>query len=454
MSVRNLTNTSGGSVSKASIGLGNVENFSKSQLLASPTLTGDTTVTGNLTVQGITTSVQTQTVADNKITLNNGETGAGVTAGIAGILVDRGTLPDYRFIFQESNQTFRAGEIGSEQALATREDIPSDGSVPVWDAATSRLRTDIGLTASEVTQLKNINDQIISTVSWQYVAMMNQDVSTGSTPSLFSLTLRADSSAISFDDGSGQILSITSAPRLSSGEYNIPDAGTFADFVMTQGAQVINGDKRFNNTVVSVDGFAIQKGETAVPVASPELVQMLIEYPLQTGASTLAGTTFYQGYIGHINKAAIITRIRYFIATGSSGVMNICIYQRPTGSSANSAIGLATASLVAHVRHTEGVTGGNTVWLTSGTGILSPGVVYVLWARESGDHTYHTWANSANPALNGADVGAGFAPYSFTTATAASTEPLATFDPYNTGDVTATSDNNALILRLVVQDVS
>lgn len=54
---------------------------------------GDVTISGNLTVLGDTTSLNVATleVEDNMITLNKGESGAGVTAGTAGIEVDRGT---------------------------------------------------------------------------------------------------------------------------------------------------------------------------------------------------------------------------------------------------------------------------------------------------------------------------------------------------------------------------
>ena len=50
-------------------------------------------IDGNLTVLGNETVVNTTDLAitDNLIILNNGETGAGVTKGNAGIVIDRGT---------------------------------------------------------------------------------------------------------------------------------------------------------------------------------------------------------------------------------------------------------------------------------------------------------------------------------------------------------------------------
>lgn len=52
-------------------------------------------IDGNLTVLGTGTTVETtdMAISDNLIILNNGELGAGVTKGNAGIVVDRGSEP-------------------------------------------------------------------------------------------------------------------------------------------------------------------------------------------------------------------------------------------------------------------------------------------------------------------------------------------------------------------------
>lgn len=74
----------------------------------------DLTVDGNLTVHGTTVTLNTSTldVEDNVITVNNGETGAGVTAGTAGINVDRGTSTDASFLYTESTDSW---DIGSKK---------------------------------------------------------------------------------------------------------------------------------------------------------------------------------------------------------------------------------------------------------------------------------------------------------------------------------------------------
>lgn len=71
------------------------------------------TIQGDLIVQGTTTSFQSQnlTVTDRLITVNNGEVGAGVSGVRAGIEVDRGSLAAYAFLFEETTDTFRVGEV-------------------------------------------------------------------------------------------------------------------------------------------------------------------------------------------------------------------------------------------------------------------------------------------------------------------------------------------------------
>jgi len=78
--------------------------------ISAPTIIID----GNLTVSGSTTSVETtnSTIADNIIVLNEGETLAGIAggAGTSGIEIDRGTLTNVSFVYDESIFKFKALE--------------------------------------------------------------------------------------------------------------------------------------------------------------------------------------------------------------------------------------------------------------------------------------------------------------------------------------------------------
>lgn len=69
---------------------------------------GEVRITGNLIVEGdtLTVSAQNLNVDDNVITLNFGETGAGVSLTNAGIKIDRGTLDFASFFFNDNDDTW------------------------------------------------------------------------------------------------------------------------------------------------------------------------------------------------------------------------------------------------------------------------------------------------------------------------------------------------------------
>lgn len=103
------------------------------------------TFKGDLLVEGqsFVTEAETVEIKDNLLLLNKGEVGAGVTKGIAGLEIDRGTEPNYQIIFDESDNRFKAGEIGDIQCLALRDgdDSMTDGMFISWDSTTKRLKT-------------------------------------------------------------------------------------------------------------------------------------------------------------------------------------------------------------------------------------------------------------------------------------------------------------------------
>lgn len=72
---------------------------------------GTFTINGNLNVLGATTTVGSSelVVSDNTITVNSGETGAGVSLTTAGLIIDRGSLTDAQLLWNESLTTIDAG---------------------------------------------------------------------------------------------------------------------------------------------------------------------------------------------------------------------------------------------------------------------------------------------------------------------------------------------------------
>jgi len=120
-------------------------NFSTNQ-----TFGQNLTITGNLTVNGTTVTVNAETVEveDNLLLINNGEAGSGVTAGVAGIEVDRGSGTNYQFLFEEASDLFKVGTAGSLQAVATRQDSITNGHLVQWNSSLDRLD---GIAASSIT---------------------------------------------------------------------------------------------------------------------------------------------------------------------------------------------------------------------------------------------------------------------------------------------------------------
>ena len=79
---------------------------------------GTVVITGDLEVLGTQTTVESSvtTIADNILTLNNGEAGAGIRASFdykAGIEIDRGSLPTARLVFDEQSPYVAGGNSGT-----------------------------------------------------------------------------------------------------------------------------------------------------------------------------------------------------------------------------------------------------------------------------------------------------------------------------------------------------
>ena len=124
------------------------------------TIGGDLTVDGSLFI----TNVETIDVSGAFINLNTGPTGAPPASMQSGIIVDRGSLDPYVFLYDESTQAFRVGiapeaagpsyDDASTQAVATREDNPVANGIGYWNSALSRIDTDASLTFTGATGLQ------------------------------------------------------------------------------------------------------------------------------------------------------------------------------------------------------------------------------------------------------------------------------------------------------------
>jgi hypothetical protein len=112
-----------------------------SPTFADVTITGDANVLGNLFVEGNANILDTNIFQfeDNILLINTLETGEGVTLNQAGWEVKRGTLENYRIVFNEPDLTFKAGPISGLQTLTYREDSPLNNGIAVWNNSLGRL---------------------------------------------------------------------------------------------------------------------------------------------------------------------------------------------------------------------------------------------------------------------------------------------------------------------------
>ena len=73
-------------------------------------INGNVDIAGSMTA-GSSTSIESEDllIYDNTITLNKGETGAGISLGVGGIIIERGTRDDVRLFLDESKNGIRSG---------------------------------------------------------------------------------------------------------------------------------------------------------------------------------------------------------------------------------------------------------------------------------------------------------------------------------------------------------
>jgi hypothetical protein len=113
------------------------------------TFNANVNILGNLNVQGTMTTLNTAntTISDNIITLNSGDTGAGVSQGTAGVLIDRGTLPNVAVYWNETNKDWELTEDGTNfYHVLTTNDEPNinagylGGQPPSYYASVASLQ--------------------------------------------------------------------------------------------------------------------------------------------------------------------------------------------------------------------------------------------------------------------------------------------------------------------------
>lgn len=164
------------------------------------TITGNLIVSGDLTVNGTTTSIDTANlvIEDNMIVLNKNQTGTGgVTAGFAGIEVERGDLANAVWQFNEANDWWEpAGATNSIWAsnwITAGLGLATNGDELIFNnadgaALTAKITVKRGVDADVLLRWNETNDRWESTTNGTtFIALPNQALDTTSGPTFATL---------------------------------------------------------------------------------------------------------------------------------------------------------------------------------------------------------------------------------------------------------------------------
>lgn len=111
------------------------------------TIDSELNVTGNLTITGTTTTVETTNteITDRVITLNKGESGAGVTGIQSGLEIDRGSTANALLVFDDSTDTFRISYDGGSSFVTVSTTVGGSGLENIVEDTTPQLGGNLDL---------------------------------------------------------------------------------------------------------------------------------------------------------------------------------------------------------------------------------------------------------------------------------------------------------------------
>ena len=123
-------------------------------------ITTDTvTINGNLVVSGDTTTISTtnSAISDNIVVLNDGEAGAGVTAGTAGILIDRGSSANVALRWNESVSKWQITTDGTTYSNIASTTGSTSTMTQVADDSTPYLGGNLNVNSKVITSSTTSN---------------------------------------------------------------------------------------------------------------------------------------------------------------------------------------------------------------------------------------------------------------------------------------------------------
>jgi hypothetical protein len=195
-------------------------------------------ISGDLTVQGTTTNIDTTNLAieDNMVILNKNETGPGVTAGLAGFEIERGSLANVYIQWNETTDRWQTTVDGTNYVNIPNQNVDTDSS-PTFTALNVGLTNilDVGSVAHITTDSSNLVLQ----------------------PASYSTFVNGDLSVVSAGLGTGKII----CNELDTGLTIFPlinDTATTIDF--GGAATAINMGATGNSTFVNIRSNTLALG--------------------------------------------------------------------------------------------------------------------------------------------------------------------------------------------------
>jgi hypothetical protein len=230
------------------------------------TTTGNTTIGGNLTVNGTTTTIDsvTLTIEDPLLTLAKNNSGGDANIYDQGLLMNRGSLDNVSFIWDESADQFAfavtSGEDGTTAGSVT---IDSYADIQAKDATLNKMSTQgISIEDNEILGLRSNDDLIITPAGTGSVVISKADINGGA---IDGTTIGANSAA------AGTFTNLTANGTIdidSTGTGNIDNvvigantavAGTFTTVTLTSNLDL--GDQNLiNGGDVDVDSISSSDG--------------------------------------------------------------------------------------------------------------------------------------------------------------------------------------------------
>lgn len=272
---------------------------------------GTVTVTGNLTVVGTSTTISTQNlnVTDNIITINQNETGSGVTLGTSGIDVDRGLLNDALILWNESVNHY--------------DPVLSQNVAGTWVFS---LKND-GLTGIQTSTIVNgISNLMFDMQNSSYV------LSIANSPNYSQNVLNSNdipnrkfvTDYVSATGGNANVTNIHYPLVLNGGnpQTSVTTSSTAIDFIINQSlkAEITSAGLRVNNILVS--------GDTVSNTGSNNL--MLSAYNNTVELNAIASLDNIETLTGSYSVSAVADKTKLY-SSATAGPGRTGIYFSNTG---------------------------------------------------------------------------------------------------------------------------